>query len=117
VNEYQFKVLPVPTIIQTPGTKSIDLSRCDHNTLKDTLLNTCTEAGIMPEHVKDALVILCRSIEATESKRIMHTRSDRSHLAHDSQHFQDIIDTVLFRYYGLSVEEQQFVEKRLTVML
>jgi hypothetical protein len=117
VNEYQFKVLPVPTIVQTSGTKNIDLSRCDQNTLKDTLLNAYTEAGIMPEHVKDALVTLCRSIEATESKRILHTRSDRSHLAPESQHLQDIIDTVLFRYYGLSAEEHQFIEKRLKVML
>jgi hypothetical protein len=119
VNEYQFNALPVPRIQKSDGKRDVlsDIDDVDLKGIQDTLLDLYTEPGVMPKEVKDALVLLCKRIERTEAKRVLRTRSDRSHLAPDSQTLQDVIDAVLFRYYGLSDEERNYIEGRLKVML
>ncbi len=117
VNEYQFNALPVPTIVESEAGHKIDQLVQDPERAKDALVHALTAPGIMPRFVKEALVLLCRNIEAVEAKRHLKTRSDRSRLAPESQAFQDAIDAILFRCYGLSENDQKFVEARLKVML
>jgi len=58
-----------------------------------------------------------RPIQKIEAKRMLKNRSERSRLAPESRPIQDSIDAVLFRCYGLSDEEAQYIEKRLEEML
>ncbi|MEI9476158.1 MAG: hypothetical protein WCO26_06250 [Deltaproteobacteria bacterium] len=44
-------------------------------------------------------------------------RSERSHLAPESQSIQDAIDAVLFKCYGLSDDDARYISKRLEEML
>jgi hypothetical protein len=119
VNEYQFNALPVPRIqkhdANETALKSVDIA--DLKGLQDAMISLYTEPGVMPAEVKDALILLCKRIESIEATRVMKTRSDRSHLAPGSKEIQDVIDAALFRYYGLSDSEQNYIEGRLKVML
>lgn len=71
----------------------------------------------MPKPVADALAKMSRSIQKIEAKRVLKNRSERSRLAPESQPIQDAIDAVLFRCYGLSEDDANYIEKRLEEML
>ena len=50
--------------------------------------------------------------------RIPYVIDNQQHrLARESQPIQDAIDAVLFRCYGLSDDDAQYIEKRLREML
>lgn len=119
VNEYQFNALPVPTI--AGNTLSIDWRPLIDNghwvKLTDLLNSACTEAGMMPRTVADALAEMSCRIQQIEARRVLKSRSERSHLAPESQPIQDAIDAVLFHCYGLSEDESKYIEKRLKEML
>jgi hypothetical protein len=119
VNEYQFNALPVPTF----SDKGMNL---DWQSLVkagqwakagDLLCSVCTEPGVMPKPIQDALIEISRQIQQIEAARVLKNRSERSQLAPESQPIQDVIDRVLFRCYGLSDEEAGYVVKRLGEML
>jgi len=67
--------------------------------------------------VAEALAEMSRRIQEIESKRVLKSRSERSHLAAESQPIQDAIDAVLFRCYGLSDDDARYIEARLKEML
>jgi len=119
VNEYQFNALPVPTISQE--TREVDwrplLTKGSWLELGTALCSICTEPGIMPRPVADALAEMSRRIQEIEAKRVLKSRSERSHLDPESQPIQDAIDDVLFRCYGLSEEEGRYISERLREML
>ena len=71
----------------------------------------------MPNAVAEALAELSRRIQKIEADRELTRRSERSRLAPESQRLQDVIDAVLFRCYGLSDEDADYVRRRLTEML
>jgi Eco57I restriction-modification methylase len=119
VNEYQFNSLPIPTI-------SNDRGRIDRRTLllpgqwdltAQRLSSLCLEPGIMREAVADALAAMSRMIQKIESTRILERRSERAHLSPESQPIQDAIDAILFRCYGLSDEDSEYISRRLKEML
>jgi hypothetical protein len=60
---------------------------------------------------------MSRRIQGIEAKRVLKNRSERSHLAQESQPIQDALDAVLFRCYGLSDEDARYVTQRLEEML
>ncbi|MFQ5853652.1 MAG: Eco57I restriction-modification methylase domain-containing protein, partial [Candidatus Binatia bacterium] len=119
VNEYQFNVLPVPTLSKDPldiGLMPL-LERGHWAGLTDLLCEIGTEPGLMPRPVAQAIAEMSRRIQEIEAKRILKSRSERSHLAPESQPIQDAIDTLLFRCYGLSQEDAHYIEQRLGEML
>ena len=71
----------------------------------------------MPKDVGDAIAEMCRRIQETEARRVLKNRSERSRLAPESQPIQDAIDKVLFRCYGLSDDDVQYIDNRLKKML
>jgi hypothetical protein len=71
----------------------------------------------MPTPVGEALAEMSRRIQGIEAKRVLKNRSERSHLAPESQPIQDAIDAILFRCYGLSDEDARYVTQRLEEML
>jgi len=119
VNEYQFNALPVPTI--SGSGPSIDckplLKTGQWEELTELLCAACTEPGVMPKPVADALTVMSRQIQVIEARRVLKTRSERSRLASENQPIQDAIDAVLFCCYGLSNSDAQYIEKRLEEML
>jgi hypothetical protein len=60
---------------------------------------------------------MSRQIQKIETKRVLKNRSERSRLAPANQPIQDAIDAVLFRCYGLSDAEAEYIEMRLQEML
>ena len=77
----------------------------------------CADPGVLPKSAAETIADMSRRIQKIETKRVLKNRSERSRLAPESQPIQDAIDTVLFRYYGLSEEEAQYIENRLEEML
>jgi len=71
----------------------------------------------MPESVLEALAEMSRRIQQIEAKRVLKNRSERSHLAAESQPIQDVIDAVLFRCYGLTDDDSNYISNRLREML
>lgn len=71
----------------------------------------------MPATAADALTELSHRIQKIEAKRVLKKRSERSHLAPESQPIQDAIDSALFRCYGLSGDDAEYIERRLEEML
>jgi hypothetical protein len=119
VNEYQFNALPAPTV-QSGGAAAdwkplLQKGRWDE--LARTLSDTCTVPGVMPKDVADALAEMSRRIQKIEAKRKLKSRSERSQLAPESQPIQDAIDRVLFKCYGLSDDDAEYVKMRLKEML
>ncbi|MBI2195028.1 MAG: hypothetical protein HYU36_23855 [Planctomycetes bacterium] len=49
--------------------------------LADRLCAACTEPGVMPQPVADALAAMSLRIREIEPKRVLKSRSERSHLA------------------------------------
>ena len=60
---------------------------------------------------------MSRRIQEIEDHRVLKARSERSHLASDSQPIQDAIDAILFRCYGLSDDDANYIQARLKEML
>jgi len=71
----------------------------------------------MPKAVIEGLAEMSRRIQEIESARILHGRSERSHLAEESQMLQDAIDMLTFRCFGLSPEQAAYIGERLREML
>ena len=71
----------------------------------------------MPNAIAQALEEMSRQIQQVEAKRVLKSRSERSHLAAESQGIQDVIDAVLFHCYGLSDDEANYISNRLKEML
>jgi hypothetical protein len=119
VNEYQFSALPVPAIVSTEqgADWKEPLKKKDWGTLGRALCSLCSEAGTLPAPVVNALSEMSRQIQRIEGSRVLKSRSERAHLAVESQRIQDVIDTVLSRCYGLSETEESYVAKRLDEML
>ncbi len=93
------------------------LDRGQWTELTTLLREACAEPGVMPKSVADAIAEMSRRIQEIETKRVLKSRSERSHLDPESQPIQDAIDAVLFRCYGLSEEDGRYIEKRLGEML
>ncbi|RJQ50185.1 MAG: hypothetical protein C4526_12400 [Nitrospiraceae bacterium] len=119
INEYQFNALPVPSFSETgQRVKWKELLKGKQwDALSSSLCESCTEPGVMPKPVADALSELCREIQKIEGQRVLKNRQERSSLAPDSQVIQDVIDKVLFKCYGLSEDEGEYISKRLKEML
>ena len=119
VNEYQFNSLPIPTF--SKERRNIDwqppYEKGQWVELGKLLCEACTEPGVMPATVADALTEMSRRIQQIEAKRILKRRSERSHLALESQPIQDAVDAILFRCYGLTDEESEYISRRLKEML
>lgn len=81
------------------------------------LRDACSDPGVMPKDVAEAIIAMSQRIQETEAKRMLKNRAERAHLAPESQPIQEAIDASLFRCYGLSQDDAQYVEQRLTEML
>jgi hypothetical protein len=70
--------------------------------------------------MKDALEGLLKEHEGRcldIAKAYFNNLSERSNLSPESQPIQDAIDAVLFKCYGLSDEDAEYVKRRLKEML
>ena len=119
VSHYQLYALPVPTIVEEPCPSNwIDTFEARQwDELSDHLVAACRVTGELPTEVASAIEQMSFRVREIESSRILNSRADRSHLAPESQPIQDAIDKVLFRCYGLSDDDAQYIEKRLGEML
>jgi hypothetical protein len=119
VNEYQFNAFPVPAFVSTPEDfswmKLLDEGR--FTDLVAQLCNAAGQAGETPQNVADALAEMSRRIQQVERNRVLKSRSARSRLAPEAQPIQDAIDAVLFKCYGLTPEEGDYISRRLEKML
>lgn len=118
-NEYQMKILPVPQIDsrELPTDWQSPFKNNNWQDVLRCLLPSCLEPGIMPRSAAEALVAMSQRIQEIEANRVLKSRSERSHLALESQPIQDAINAVLFRCYGLSDDDAKYIEKRLGEML
>ena len=116
INQYQVLNLPTPEIeISEVGSfLSFDQSS---PALAQNLVDCCSKPGKMPRDVVEAISEMSRRIQKIEARRVLKNRSERSSLAPESQPIQDAIDKVLFRCYGLSDDDAQYIEYRLKEML
>jgi hypothetical protein len=119
VNEYQFNNLPVPVLRDSPTPTHWKRLCEDENwdALRERLCASCALPGTMPSDIADAIIAMSRAIQSIEANRVLKNRSERAHLAPESQAIQDVIDAVLFRCYGLSDDDAAHVERRLKEML
>jgi hypothetical protein len=119
VSHYQIYNLPCPSFGDVAIANDWDKfsNRGQWNELCCFLLKFCTEPGTMPESVLEALAEMSRRIQQIEAKRVLKNRSERSHLAAESQPIQDVIDAVLFRCYGLTDDDSNYISNRLREML
>jgi hypothetical protein len=119
VNEYQFNLLPVPTFFDDNRILDTEHFFEDRNWagllryLKDQL----KEFGVLPSAVAGAVIEMSRRIQEIETQRVLKNRSERSSLSPESQPIQDAIDAVLFKCYGLSDDDAEYVKERLKEML
>ena len=119
VNEYQFNSLPAPTISAEKSNVEYQslLKKNQWPELRKLLCAECGKPGVMPKPVAEALAEMSCRIQRIETARVLKNRSERSHLAPESQPIQDTIDAILFRCYGLSDDDALYVSKRLKEML
>ena len=119
VNEYQFNVLPIPVIETEANVRDWQplIAGRSWNRLRAELCTRCARSGVMPADVAGAAAAMSRRIQEIEAERVLASRSDRSHLAAEAQPIQDTIDAVLFRCYGLSDDEGDYIKRRLKEML
>jgi len=119
VSHYQIYNLPAPAISQAPISSPWNaLMRAGRwAELCSCLGNACTELAVIPKEVAGALAEMSRRIQEIEAHRVLKARSERSHLASDSQPIQDAIDAILFRCYGLSDDDANYIQARLKEML
>ncbi len=120
ISHYQILALPAPSVLDN-ASSSADLQRMLEQGLWEDvtqrLCGLCGEPGTMPGLIADSIGAMSRRIQEIEAKRTLASRSDRSHLAPESQPIQYAIDAVLFRCYGLSDEDAVYVNERLKEML
>ena len=119
INEYQFNQLPAPSFSDSRSSGDwLSLIRTGKwSDLANLLSSACTEPGVMPKDVAEAIAEMSRRIQDIEARRVLKNRAERSRLAPESQPIQAAIDKVLFRCYGLSEEDALYIEKRLQEML
>ena len=119
VSHYQIYNLPAPAISQPHvcDTWNALILAGRWAELCSCLGNACTESGGIPRGVAEALAEMSRRIQEIEANRVVKARSERSHLAPESQPIQDAIDTVLFHCYGLNEDDARYVDMRLKQML
>ena len=119
VSHYQVENLPVPSISAPEPARELRqlLVNRQWRALAGQLSARCGPPGDMPPTVVDAVIAMSRAIQEIEAKRVLKNRSERSHLAPESQVIQDVIDSVLFRCYGLSEDDAAYIEQRLKEML
>lgn len=67
--------------------------------------------------VAGAVIKMTRKIQDIEAERVLRNRLERSNLSPESRPIQDAIDSVLFRCYGLSDDDAEYVRRRLKEML
>jgi hypothetical protein len=87
------------------------------NKLTEFLTAICFKPGQIYRSVAEALSEMSRQIQKIEAGRVLRNRAERSHMAKESQQIQEVIDTVLFRCYGLSENDAEYIEHRLKEML
>jgi hypothetical protein len=119
VSHYQIYTLPCPTFVLTgEDIQSLyPLHNKKWSELAKELCDSCIEVGVIQTPIAEAFVEMARRLQQIESQRALHSRSERSHLAPESQSIQDAIDKVLYKVYGLTEEEGRYIEKRLKEML
>ena len=120
INKYQFNNLPIIQVSDS-GTCLLSLQQLADSSnwgeLGEVLISACSQPGIISESVAKSLTKMSVEIQKIEAERTLKRRSERSRLAPESQPIQDTIDRVLFHCYGLSDDDAQYIEKRLTEML
>jgi hypothetical protein len=118
ISHYQIYNLPAPCIasndLPNKWNELIDESKWDD--LVELLCAACTEPGIMPKPVAEALAEMSRRIQEIEAQRLLKSRSERSRLAPESQSIQDAINAILFRCYALSEDDAAYITQRLQEM-
>jgi hypothetical protein len=119
VSHYQIVKLPAPTVADGPEVSGLRelIEERRWEELTEALCDTFTVVGEMPRVALASISTLSRRIQEIETRRVLASRADRSSLAPESALIQETIDAVLFRCFGLSNEEGEYVNHRLLEML
>ena len=118
VSHYQIYNLPCPTLVERPEEKwKKHIKAKDWSSLKTLLVENLEVPGEMSQWVSVVLCELCWHIRKIEGARVLRNRQERSRLDPQSQPIQDVIDSVLFKCYGLSEEDGEYIRTRLGEML
>jgi len=121
VSHYQIMNLPVPkledSILKYINDFEQELKKEEWNKIRTILIKQCDIPGILPEKVRSLLEKMSGLIQNIESARKLNKRAERSHLDPKSQPIQDVIDSVLYKCYGLTEDEGRYIDERLKEML
>lgn len=124
INEYQFKILPCPrfSLTQSSADRKIQ-EQCSTAVRRQRLADVVDILRLSLQEppfsgaVSETMIEAARIITEIESARKQTSRSERSALAPEAQPYQDLLDTLLYRMAGLTVEEVNGLEQRLSGML
>ena len=120
VSHYQILDLPAPTLTHDEVPLREYKSLMDSEQWERCIERLCLSSagdGVMDTTTMQAVAEMSRRIQTIEAKRRLKNRSERSHLAPESQVIQHAIDTVLFSCFGLSSEDGVYIGSRLAEML
>ena len=125
VNHYQLTNIPSPRF-SLDHSKALDevllagirqsLADSDFEQLRDTIMPLLRAEGASVT-VQQVMSMLVQFIEEEESNRGAITRGERSHLAPDSEHAQEILDDMIFMVLGISEPQRRHIRDRLDQML
>ncbi len=120
VSHYQILDLPAPTLTHDEVPLREYKSLMDSKQWEQCIERLCLASagdGVMNNTTMQAVAEMSRRVQTIEAKRRLKNRSERSHLAPESQVIQHAIDTVLFSCFGLSSEDGVYIGSRLAEML
>ena len=113
VNAWQFNNLPF-VLLEDSDT---DATALIEDGQWAALVELLIEEGGAPRWVEVALAELARQMSVAESKRVLASRSERSKLSADAARLQRHADSLIGALFGLSQQQQRYVEERLKLML
>jgi hypothetical protein len=121
VNEYQFNNLPCPIFSEekNPSDSTVAVRAVMRGDLEIAfqLLELSLTTTPFSAGISDALISASERIITIESARGEVNKRNRSALSEQAQIYQDFIDRMLFRMAGLSDDERQRLEQRLSEMM
>jgi len=124
VSHYQLYSLPCPAFCEGESPRDTDLRREATSAVNAAALDTvlpilqpALQAPPFSLAVRDTIVALVNRIIEAERARGEISRAERSALSPQAQPYQDLIDRLFYAMAGLTADEAQGLEDRLSKML
>lgn len=121
VNEYQFDNLPCPIFSGHGDSKDrVEVMRAIENRDLDValrLLSPSLKIAPFIATVSEAITLASKRIVEIETERGEVNKKSRAVLSEQAQPYQEFIDRLIFEMAGLSADETQGLEQRLSTMM